>query len=160
MARSQTIPSHHLQHNPALEDLSMLLGEWEVELWGASFLPNPEDRVHGGNVQFEWIEDGALIAMRQSGKLDTPPAARWVIGRDQSSDHYSVFYSDSRGVSRIYAMSFNGRKWQIWRDNDEFAQRFEAVLSEDSRTMSGRWEKSSNGGDWEHDFNVEYTRRG
>jgi len=160
MAGTQTISADHLQPNPALEGLSALLGEWEVELWGGSFLPNAEERVPGGTVQFEWIEDGALIAMRQSGEPNAPPAARWVIGRDQSSDHYSVFYSDSRGVSRIYAMSFNGSKWQLWRYNKDFAQRFEAVLSADSRTMTGQWEKSTNGGEWEHDFDVEYRRLG
>jgi hypothetical protein len=144
--------------NPALADLSVLVGDWDMELWGASFLPTPESRIHGGRVRFEWIENDALLAMRQQGEADGPPAACWVFGRDESSDDYSVFYSDSRGVSRIYSMSFMAGEWKLWRDNTEFAQRFTAALTADGSTLTGRWEKSSNGGEWKHDFHVRYTR--
>lgn len=144
--------------NPALADLSVLVGDWDMELWGASFLPTPESRVRGGHVRFEWIENGALLAMRQQSEADGPPAACWVFGRDESSADYSVFYSDSRGVSRIYSMSFSAGEWKLWRDNSEFAQRFTATLGADGRALTGRWEKSSNDGEWEHDFYVDYIR--
>lgn len=146
------------QPNPAVANLAILVGDWEMELSGASFLPSPQERVRGGRVHFEWIEGGALLAMRQGGNAGMPPAARWIMGRDEASDGYMVFYSDARGVSRVYAMSFAESEWRLWRDNSEFAQRFEATLSADQGTLTGHWEKSLDGGEWEHDFNVSYIR--
>jgi hypothetical protein len=141
-----------------LTELLPLLGTWRLVLWGGSFLPNPDERVDAGLVRFEWIEDGAALAMRQGGEDDAPPAARMLIGRDQDEDRYTVLYSDARGVSRVYRMNFASGQWQLWRDNPSFAQRFQAMLSEDGTRMTGHWEKSFDGGTWEHDFNVEYTR--
>lgn len=142
---------------PALSALSPLIGDCRLILWGGSFLPDPEERVDAGPVRFAWIEDGAVLAMRQGGDRNGPPAARMLIGRDQNVDHDTALYSDARGVSRVYLMTFAGGRWRIWRDHPPFAQRFEAVLSDDGSQMTGHWEKALEGGPWEHDFNVEYA---
>jgi hypothetical protein len=55
-------------------------------------------------------------------------------------------------------MHFRAGEWKLWRGNTDFEQRFTATLGAAGRTLTGRWEKSSNGGEWEHDFHVEYTR--
>jgi hypothetical protein len=55
-------------------------------------------------------------------------------------------------------MSFAGGKWKLWRDGDQpFPQRFTGVLSEDGRSISGRWEKQE-GGRWDVDFDMTYTK--
>jgi hypothetical protein len=131
---------------PALRALTPLIGTWRLTLWGGSFLPNPEERVDAGLVHFEWIEDGAMLAIRQGGEGDAPVAARWLVGRDQDEESYTVLYSDARGVARVYRMSFAGGKWRLWRDSPAFAQRFEGALSEDGARLTGRWEKSIDGG--------------
>lgn len=87
-------------------------------------------------------------------------AATWMIGRDDSGSHYTVLYSDERGVSRVYAMTLDHATWRIWRENEEFSQRFEAVVSADHDLISGHWEKRTGGGAWEHDFAVTYRRAG
>ena len=47
----------------------------------------------------------------------------------------------------------------MWRDNPEFSQRYTARVDPDTRTIRGRWEKSTDGGTtWEHDFNIDYFR--
>ena len=143
---------------PALSGLTPLVGTWRLVLWGGSFLPDPQQRVDAGLVQFEWIEDGAALVMRQVGDGTSPPLARMIIGRDRDEDHYTVLYSDARGVSRVYGMSFASDEWRMWRDNASFAQRFEASLSHDGPRMTGHWAKAVDGGPWEHDFDLEYTR--
>jgi hypothetical protein len=96
--------------------------------------------------------------MRQ-GDSAHPPAAVWIIGRDDSEAGYSVLYADDRGVSRIYSMSFTDGRWQMSRDTPDFSQRFEARLDPDAGVIRGRWEKSTDqGATWEHDFNLEYIR--
>ena len=92
-------------HNPALAGLDFLSGQWDMELSNAPFLPSRDDTAHG-HVTVEFIEDGALLVMRQREQSGNPPSARWAIGRDESDPDYKVLYSDNRGVSRVYEMSF------------------------------------------------------
>ena len=57
---------------PALSELAPLVGTWRLVLWGGSFLPDPTERVDAGLVRFEWIGDGAVLAMRQGGDDGAP----------------------------------------------------------------------------------------
>jgi hypothetical protein len=150
--------SSGLLTNPALADLDVLVGDWDVEISKASFLPDPDEVVDAGGVSFRPIEGGSFLVQRHAEGVG-PPAATWVIGRDGSRSLYTVLYADGRGVSRVYEMSFSGNTWKLWRDDPEFSQRFEATVSEDRNTIAGRWEKRFARADWEHDFNLRYTRR-
>jgi len=141
-----------MTENPALADLAPIVGEWDMELSSAEFLPDPQQTVRG-RVVFSWIEGGALIAMRQGSD------ATWVIGRDEKSDEYTILYCDSRGISRVYQMTLEKRIWRIWRNNAEFSQRYEGHLSDDYKTITSHWEKSTDGGKtWNHDFDMTFTR--
>ena len=143
--------------NPALENLAVLIGRWEMELSNAAFLPNPSATVKG-KVSFEWLEDGAFLVIRMGDRLSEAPHAIWLIHRDDSSSQYKVFYYDDRKVSRIYEMSFSNNIWKLWRETSDFSQRFEGNLSPDGNKILAKWEKSSDGQKWEHDFDVTYTR--
>src|SRR2546428_234704 len=94
--------------NPALATLQFLVGAWDMELSEASFLPDPDARVHGP-VTSEWIEHGAALVMRMGSAAI--PTATWIIGRDDSESDYCVHYSDDRGVSRVYRMSLSDGTW-------------------------------------------------
>jgi hypothetical protein len=145
------------KQNPALEHLEVLAGDWDMELSGASFLPNPSDTVTG-HVSFEWRERGAFLVMSMGNKPSSTPDAIWLIGRDESTPNYTVLYYDSRKVSRVYEMSFSDDTWRMWRNSSGFSQRFEGKLSKNGNTITAYWEKSLDGKKWEHDFNVTYTR--
>ena len=58
-----------------------------------------------GSVQVDWMEDRSALVMRQ-GDSAHPPAATWVIGRDESEPGYLVLYADDRGVSRDLSDEF------------------------------------------------------
>ena len=143
---------------PSLADLGFLIGEWDMAISGTSFLPDPDQVVHG-RLEFLATEDGRFLIMRQGVEPSGPPAASWVIGRDDSKGEYTVLYADGRGVSRIYEMDLTRDSWQLWRNNPEFSQRFKADIRADGNLIEGRWEKRESNGVWEHDFNVTYTRR-
>ncbi|HEY6295834.1 MAG TPA: hypothetical protein VIX15_09225 [Streptosporangiaceae bacterium] len=144
--------------NPALNELQFLAGGWDLELSEASFLPDPDAKLHG-RVTFEWIEPGAALVMRM-GDAGTPTAT-WIIGRDDAEQDYHVLYADDRGVSRVYGMSFGEGAWRMWRDTPAFSQRFDAEVGADRAEIDGSWRKSVDGGvTWEHDFRVRYSRRG
>jgi hypothetical protein len=143
--------------NPALKELQVLSGAWVMELSNAAFLPSGTASVKG-HVGFEWIDDGAFLEMRQGAEPPNPMSAAWLIGRDEGAEEYRVLYYDARGVSRIYRMSFDGTVWKMWRDAPGFSQRFTGEIRKDGRHIHARWEKSSDGKTWEHDFDMDYTR--
>ena len=78
--------------SPALKDLALFVGDWDMALSNASFLPIRKPSSTGAFV-FEWVEDGAFLVLRQ-GKQAT-----WLIGRDEGAKDYIVLYFDDRGVS-------------------------------------------------------------
>jgi hypothetical protein len=122
----------------------------------ASFLDEPEATI-SGVASLEWLDD-ALIVMR-SAFDGGPPRSTSVIGRNESSDTYSMLYYDVRGVSRIYAMGFDAGVWTLSRQDPDFHQRFTGRLSEDGSTISAAWELSDDGGSrWQHDFDLSYER--
>jgi hypothetical protein len=145
---------------PTNSVLKPLAGRWTMELrWseetrklvgGPASVRNP--------VSFEWIEDGCFLVHRMGG--NGAPAARWVIGCDDTSGAFSALYADARGVCRIYEMTLLDGVWRIWRAAPGFHQRFIGRFSIDQRTIEARWEKSTDGHIWEHDFDLTYTKAG
>jgi hypothetical protein len=147
------------QTNPALERLGVFVGEWNTEITSMSFHSDPS-AVARGHTSFQWLEGGAFL-LQHSGVPNTEfPRGVAVIGPDDAAGTYCMLYFDSRGVSRIYKMTFSGGIWTIWRDFPGFSQRFNGMFSDDNNVITARWEKSSDGSNWEHDFDLSYTRVG
>ena len=114
---------------------------------------------------FEWLLDGAFVVQRSTVDHPMAPDGYMVIQADGERDgHFVQHYFDSRGVVRIYAMTFDGHTLTVTRTEAdftplEFAQRYVGTLSADGRTIDGRWESSPDGQDWQLDFTLRYTRR-
>lgn len=138
-----------LPPNPALQELQALIGEWEVEV--------PQFPGQRGRAVFEWLEGGSYLRFHADAP-DPAPSATLIISRDDSADTYTIFHYDSRGVSRVYQMSFGANIWRMWRDAPGFSQRFSGVLNDSGTVIRGTWEKSPDGSNWEHDFELVYTR--
>ncbi len=140
------------EYNPALEKLSVLVGEWKVEaMWGDSTLI--------GHARFHWMEGGGyLIEQLDFLPSEMPPAATWIIGSDESSQNYTALYYDTRSVSRVVQMSMQEGIWKTWRNDPEFSQRITGKISQDGNTIQVNLEKSFDGVNWMHDFDIVYTR--
>ena len=143
--------------NPALDQLAPFIGEWTIEITNMSF---DQDRsaVIRGHSSFDWLGGGAFL--RQQSEIANPdfPRSTAVIGPDEGAETYRMLYYDSRGVSRIYRMSLSGGIWTLWRDFPGFSQRYQGTFSEDGRTITAYWERSTDGSTWEHDFDLTYTK--
>ena len=68
-------------------------------------------------------------------------------------------YFDSRGIARIYQMTFADKVWTLQRiaGAPDFSQRFTGTFGDDD-TIVGRWESSRDGSNWDPDFDLTYTR--
>jgi hypothetical protein len=146
------------KRNPALERLGIFVGEWEIEISSMSFNPDPSAIEHG-RASFDWLEGRAFLI--QHSEISTSadfPRSISVIGPDHEVETYGMLYCDSRGVSRIYKMTYSGGIWTLWRDFPGFSQRFQGTFSEDQDIITARWEKSTDGSHWERDFELMYIR--
>ena len=140
----------------ALGLLDVLVGEWTQEVTG-----------HGdptGTIAFEWSLGGAYLLQRST--LPSPfPDSFSVIEYDESVAEFRLHYFDSRGVARVYMMTFSGSDWTLLRTEADFselafAQRYVGTIADDGRSVEGRWEKSHDGGEtWELDFGLRFERR-
>jgi hypothetical protein len=145
----------------SLQALEPFIGEWgmEVSLEGAP--PGGG----GARVSFEWMPGGRFLVQRWEVPVPAAPDGIAIIGADPEREGgYLQHYFDSRGVARVYKMSFEGGVWRLWRDEPDFSpldfsQRYSGTLSDDGTTIDGAWEICHDGKTWEHDFDLTYRRR-
>ena len=93
------------------------------------------------------------------------PDSLAIVAADPRTGGYTQHYFDSRGVVRLYAMTFTDGVWTLIREAPDFSpldfrQRFTGTFSADGNTITGAWEKTADGGEWEHDFALTYRRTG
>lgn len=146
-----------------LKQLNVLAGEWKM------LASKGKQPLGKWRTTFEWLE-GAAFLIQHIKDESLPPGAppEWmehspnpaatVIGLDDSSRNFTQLYTDARGVYRVYQMSLNDGVWKLWRDAPGFSQRFEGTFSDDGNTITGYWENSTDGRNWEHDFDLTYSR--
>ena len=112
---------------------------------------------------FEWLPNRQFVVQRWEVPHPAAPDGIAIIGWDAAGDRYRQHYFDSRGVARLYEMSFDEGVWKLSRTAEDFSpldfsQRYVGALSEDGGEIRGNWELSTDGAHWEHDFELSYTR--
>lgn len=143
-------------HNRALDALETLAGHWRTDISDAEFVD--EGARLPGRMSATWLDGRAFLVLR-SVTADGPPASVAVIGRNEDRDDFTVLFTDVRGVSRVYAMTFAGGEWTQERADPGFHQRFRGRLADDGSRIDGDWSRSHDGGTtWLHDFHITYTR--
>ena len=138
--------------DPALEPFDALVGAWSTEATHPM-----HDGVVPGTVTFEWLEGGRFLIQRSSNEHELFPDAVCVIGAPEAGDGLVQEYFDSRGVRRTYRTSFEDGVLRLWRDDPEFAQRFEATIEGDR--LDGLWQAATTPGAWRTPLRVTYRRR-
>ena len=128
-----------------MDELAPFIGTWDIEAFGG----------HGHSV-FEWALGGRFLVQRSGADHpDAPDGLMLVAPKDDGT--YTQHYFDSRGVVRIYAMTFDGTTWTLERDGEDFAQRYVGEFSGDR--IEGRWEiKQPGEADFRLDFELSYDR--
>jgi hypothetical protein len=143
-----------------VDALEPFIGAWSVE---AEFSAPGPGTVRG-HTSFRWLLGRRFV--EQSADVDLPeaPDGQMIITPDsRRPGGYLQHYFDSRGVVRLYAMTFDGRIWTLSRVEPDFspldfAQRFTGTFSADGHTIAGQWETSADGVEWVLDFRLTYRR--
>ncbi len=143
------------ERSAALQRLDPFVGKWTVEL----VFPSKPPVQAQTQASFEWLDDDHFFLVYRAGTAGSGyPVGHCMIGADDTMETYTMLYSDSRGIARLYQMSLRDGVWQQWRHDPTFHQRYTATFSADGRTIKGKWEKSADGEHWELDFNLTYAR--
>jgi hypothetical protein len=137
--------------NKALERLDALVGRWTLTMSDAWFL-EPAGTEAQGSATVEWLGDAFLIVRSEmDGELNL------AIGRSDARDAYTVLYHDDRGTCRVFAMTFDGERWTLSREDPDFHQRF--IADVEQNRIAGRWEASEDEGrTWKKDFDLVLER--
>jgi hypothetical protein len=139
---------------PALRSLAPLSGKWR---WIAANPSEEGPRQVRGRVSFEWLEGGRFLVMRSTSAAPFPSGIS-IIGMAEGTQRIVMNYFDSRGVARIYRVRLARGVLKIWRYAPGFSQRFTGRFAARGTRIEARWEKSTDGKSWEHDFEMTYTR--
>jgi hypothetical protein len=142
-----------------LQRLEPLVGRWTME----ARIPGVEPNGPFGLCTFEWALGGQFLLQRTEFSVPGPPEGVMIIGPDLEGENFTQHYFDSRGVARLYAMTIGEEAWTLQRDVSDFSpllfrQRFIGRFSNDGAGIEGRWERSDDGAQWEHDFGLIYVR--
>jgi hypothetical protein len=142
-----------------IDVLEPLVGEWSID---ARFEGQPAGG-EPGRVVFEWMTGKEFLVQRWAVPHPEAPDGIAIIGPNPAGAGYLQHYFDSRGVARIYGMSFEDGVWTLERNSEDFSplhfsQRYRGTLSADGARIDGAWEICHDGTTWEHDFDLVYTR--
>ena len=140
-----------------MQELQPFVGEWRVEVT-APWATDVDARA-----TFERDLDGRFLIQRVEIDVDVAPDSFSVIAAAAAGDGYTQHYFDSRGVVRLYAMTFDGRTWTLERTKPDFsafdfAQRFTGTFSDGGDRIDARWEITNDAGEFELDFEISYVR--
>lgn len=148
------------ERDERLARLDVLVGEWRIEAPAFTLAPELADQAR---MRVEWALGGAFLLQTTSLPVPEAPDGLCVVGPDHDGDGYTQHYFDSRGIARLYAMTFDGRAWTLERRAPDFTplsfhQRWIGEVAPDGAAIAGRWETSPDGRAWELDFELTYTR--
>jgi hypothetical protein len=157
----QTREMDELDNALLMQRLEPLVGRWTM---GAR-VPGAAPEEPSGLCTFEWMLEGQFLLQRTEFSAPGPPEGVMIIGPDPEGENFTQHYFDSRGVARLYAMTFDRGTWVLQRDSSDFSslafrQRFVGGFSDDGASIEGRWERSDDGAVWELDFGLLYERAG
>jgi hypothetical protein len=155
-----------MAHNAeTLDALEPFVGEWGMVAVFKDMPPTDAGADGGARVSFEWMPGKRFLVERWTVPVPEAPDGIALIGADPEREGgYLQHYFDSRGVARVYKMSFEGGVWKLWRDEPDFSpldfrQRYSGIFSDGGQAIDGAWEICHDGETWEHDFDLSYRRK-
>jgi hypothetical protein len=152
------------QTDDPIKRLEAFIGAWSMD----AVFPNAPRADRGGQdngarTVFEWLAGEQFMIQRWQVPHPAAPDGIAVIGFDRDRETYLQHYFDSRGVARLYEMSFADGVWKLSRTAADFSplafsQRYTGIFGDDGKTIRGSWEASRDGTSWEHDFELVYSK--
>ena len=140
--------------------LEPMVGEWDVTLTNAWFLDSLDTEIQG-QATVEWYADGFLLLRgRFPERSAEEGGSAWAMAfsHNDPRDEFLALYTDDRGVSRVFGMTFADGEWTLLRQDPDFHQRIVMGVGEDRIDM--RADASEDAGTtWRKDLDYIFVRR-
>jgi hypothetical protein len=112
---------------------------------------------------YEWLTGNLFLVHRFEGRVgDTVAACIEILGQDAQGEGFSVQTFDSSGIRRQWDLREGDGTWTMTGDspvdNLPMKVRLTTVFSDGGKTMSGTWEHSRDGSDWQTFWDVTATK--
>lgn len=141
-----------------LDELQPFIGEWTVEGRHVAF---PNAVIEGRSV-FEWWGDRTYLMHHSTFDHPDFPDSISVVGATRPDGGLALHWFDTRGVHRVFDMTFANGVWSISRKAvgpKDFDQDMRATFSADANTITSESRLREPGAhDMKPDFAVTYTR--
>ena len=141
--------------NEALAKLEVLVGTWKLTLTDAWFLESPEVTIDG-SATIDWLDE-AFLRLRWTMEDEEGSWAEFIIGHSDAREEYVALTNDYRGVSRVFAMTFDGREWVMSRADPDFHQRIVSAIEPERIVMQPSASEDA-GATWRRDFDLIFER--
>jgi hypothetical protein len=148
---------------PENERLEPLIGAWSMAIvMPGDARPDPLPDI-GGRMTFDWLGANAFVIQRWTVPIPEAPDGLAMLGWDAARGTFLQHYFDTRGVARVYEMTFDRNVWKLARTKPdfspfEFSQRFTGTFVDGGQRIEGTWEISDDQKKWRKDFDLIYTR--
>src|SRR3954447_15058162 len=108
--------------NDAMRRLEPLVGDWDVTMTHAWFLDSLDTEIHG-TATVEWYADAFLLlrgSFPDRSAHERGSAWAMVFSHNDPRNAFLGLYSDDRGVSRVFDMTFGDDEWTLLREDPDF----------------------------------------
>ena len=123
--------------------LAPFIGTWQTTGATRASAGESSHRIEAVDT-YEWMEGGYFILHRIESKKPTAFTGLEVIGADAGGGYFLHHY-DSNGARIVSKGEIAGREWRVVAKTE----RFTGTISEDGQTISGSWDRSTDGKSWE-----------
>ena len=139
---------------PDHERLDVLVGRWRTEGLIIEGPSGATSRLTAVDT-YEWLPGRFFLVHHAAGHMgDEEVRSIEIIGVDASSGGYRTHSFDNHGNAATYTASLLGRVWRIEGATERFAGEF----ADDGGTLTGRWERSTDGVHWQPWMEITLTR--
>jgi Protein of unknown function (DUF1579) len=129
---------------PEHRRLEVFLGTWMSKGQTEAGPNGPAEKMMHHH-SYEWLPGGFHLFHRWDGHIgEHESKGIEIIGYDAPSEAYDLHFFDSDGWSRIYKGTVHGRTWTL----KGAGERCTIVFSEDAKTMTTHWDRTTDGVNW------------
>ena len=106
------MPADDATRRALLDRLEPLVGRWRTDVTGSAV----------GEMTAEWALGREYLILSSTTARPEFPDAMSIIAPDDAGEDFTQHYFDSRGVVRVYEMTFDGTRWELLREQPDFSR--------------------------------------
>jgi len=143
-----------MEPGPAHKLLDVFTGKWNTEGFTIADPEGSSQKIQATDI-YEWLPGGFFLIHHADAQVgDEKINIIEIIGYNDSDKSYYSHSFDSRGNYATFRLSINEGLLKITGTTE----RFTGKINREATLITGKWERSDNGLDWQHSMDVKLTK--